>query len=78
MRCNGAKNNGAKLMRHFGEPIETKNVVVRCDGSGGPLGHPAIFLNLNLKEEIVCPYCSRYFVREGRDKLHKKAKKVIS
>ncbi|MDI9640471.1 zinc-finger domain-containing protein [Geitlerinema splendidum] len=61
-------------MRHFEESIKTKNVVVRCDGGGGVLGHPAVFLNLNPKEEIVCPYCSRYFVREGRDKPHKKRK----
>ena len=75
MRCNGAKNNGAELMRHFGEPVDTKNAVVRCDGGGGPLGHPAIFLNLTLKEEIVCPYCSRCFVRESKDKPRKKRKK---
>ena len=74
MRCNGAKNNEIKLMRHFGEPVDVKNAVVRCDGGGGALGHPAVFLNLNPKEEIVCPYCSRYFVREGRDKPHKKRK----
>lgn len=62
-------------MRHFGELIETKSVVVRCDGDGGALGHPAVFLNLNPKEEIVCPYCSRYFVKEGKGKPHKKMKK---
>ncbi|MBL8676559.1 MAG: zinc-finger domain-containing protein [Alphaproteobacteria bacterium] len=61
-------------MRH-GEPIETKDVVVRCDGGGEALGHPAIFLNLTPKEEIVCPYCSRYFVEEGKNKPHKKMKK---
>lgn len=66
---------GAKRMRHFGELIETKNVVVRCDGGEGTLGHPAVFLNLNPKEEIVCPYCSQCFVKESKDKPHKKMEK---
>ncbi|MBX9787052.1 MAG: zinc-finger domain-containing protein [Alphaproteobacteria bacterium] len=61
-------------MRYFGEPVNVKNAVVRCDGDGGPLGHPVVFLNLIPKEEIVCPYCSRYFVRENKDKIHKKRK----
>ena len=51
------------------EPIETTEVeepVVRCDGGGGALGHPAVYLNLGDESEIACPYCSRRFVlREG-------------
>ncbi|MBY0272579.1 MAG: zinc-finger domain-containing protein [Alphaproteobacteria bacterium] len=62
-------------MKYFGEPIEIKNIVVRCDGDGGILGHPAVFLNLTSKDEIVCPYCSRYFAREGKEKPPKKCKK---
>lgn len=47
----------------IGEPIETEIPVVRCDGGGGPLGHPAVFLNLGEEGKIVCPYCSRCFVK---------------
>ena len=45
------------------EIVETEAAVVRCDGGGGALGHPAVYLNLGDKEAIDCPYCSRRFVR---------------
>ena len=35
---------------------------VACDGGGGPLGHPKVYLNMGDEGEIVCPYCSRHFV----------------
>ncbi|MBA3813377.1 MAG: zinc-finger domain-containing protein [Alphaproteobacteria bacterium] len=44
------------------EPIETKDSVIKCDGGGGVLGHPVIYLNLGKEEKIVCPYCSRCFI----------------
>ncbi|MGH7050107.1 MAG: zinc-finger domain-containing protein [Acetobacteraceae bacterium] len=37
--------------------------VVACDGGEGLLGHPRVFLHL-LNNEVVCPYCSRRFVRK--------------
>jgi uncharacterized Zn-finger protein len=57
------------------EPIETKRSVVKCDGGGGPLGHPVIYLNLGKEEKIVCPYCSRYYVKfQGHSTTGKKTK----
>lgn len=47
------------------EIVETDEEVVRCDGGGGALGHPAVYLNLGEKEAIDCPYCSRRFVRKA-------------
>ena len=39
---------------------------VSCDGGGGPLGHPRVFLKIGDEREIVCPYCSRrYVLAEG-------------
>jgi uncharacterized Zn-finger protein len=35
---------------------------VACDGGGGPLGHPRVFLRIGASGAIVCPYCSRRFV----------------
>jgi uncharacterized Zn-finger protein len=46
------------------EIIETENMVVRCDGGGGALGHPAVYLNMGSRQEIDCPYCGRRFVRK--------------
>lgn len=36
---------------------------VACDGGGGALGHPRVFLSFGEKGEIVCPYCSRHFIQ---------------
>ena len=47
------------------EPAETitvKSVELNCDGGGGALGHPRVFLNMGAKGEIDCPYCGRHFV----------------
>ena len=51
------------------EPPEIVSVdqeVVSCDGSGGALGHPLVYLNIGPEGYIDCPYCDRRFVlREG-------------
>lgn len=44
------------------EVIEVTTATVGCDGGGGALGHPLVYLNLGDEGEIVCPYCSRHFV----------------
>jgi len=47
------------------EIIETDSKTVACDGDGGPLGHPRVYLNLGDDNKIECPYCSRLFVLRG-------------
>jgi len=44
------------------EIIDVENETVACDGGDGPLGHPRVFLNMEGKGLIDCPYCSRRFV----------------
>ncbi|MDZ5646462.1 zinc-finger domain-containing protein [Nitrospirillum sp. BR 11828] len=47
------------------QPIETIYVdtpSVGCDGGGGALGHPLVYLTMEKKGEIDCPYCGRHFV----------------
>jgi len=34
---------------------------VACNGGGGPLGHPRVWLNLGGDGQVTCPYCSRHF-----------------
>ena len=34
---------------------------VSCDGGGGALGHPKIFLDMGKNNKIICPYCSKLF-----------------
>lgn len=43
-------------------PIIVESTVAGCDGGGGALGHPLVFLNLGPGGSAVCPYCSRRFV----------------
>ncbi len=34
-----------------------------CDGEGGALGHPRVFLHMDTgSDNIVCPYCSREYI----------------
>ena len=48
------------------EIIEVDDTVVACNGGGGALGHPRVFLNLETLGFVDCPYCDRRFVlKEG-------------
>lgn len=52
-------------MNNVMEPPETAEVdseIVACDGGGGALGHPRVFLNMEGKGQIDCPYCDKRFV----------------
>jgi uncharacterized Zn-finger protein len=44
------------------EIVETDAMVTACNGSGGALGHPRVFLNLAPSGRVECPYCSRLFI----------------
>ena len=44
------------------ETVEVEDTVVACNGGGGALGHPRVFLNLESDGAIDCPYCDRRFV----------------
>ncbi len=49
-------------MKSF-ELIETHHPEVACDGGGGTLGHPRVYLHIDAsKGQIVCPYCSKTYV----------------
>lgn len=36
-----------------------------CDGGGGALGHPRVFLEMGDDDFVECGYCDRRFVRKG-------------
>ena len=47
------------------ETIVVDHPVVACDGGGGALGHPRVFLRIE-QRQVMCPYCSRlYILAEG-------------
>jgi uncharacterized Zn-finger protein len=58
--------------RDFSMPVEVPEIIevdstrVACDGGGGALGHPKVFLEMGDDSFVECPYCDRRFVlREG-------------
>ncbi len=48
--------------------IDTPEIVVvnrtrvACDGSGGALGHPKVYLEMGEQDFVECGYCDRRFV----------------
>ena len=43
------------------ETISVESERVACDGSGGALGHPRVYLTMT-HGEVDCPYCGRHYV----------------
>ncbi len=53
------------------ETILVETSTVGCDGGGGALGHPLVYLTLERGEKVECPYCSRvYQLKEGAKVAH--------
>jgi uncharacterized Zn-finger protein len=46
------------------ETVSVDAPEVTCDGGGGALGHPKVYLHIDHDkgDSITCPYCSRMFV----------------
>jgi len=44
------------------EITEVETEVVGCDGGDGALGHPLVYLNMEKRGAVDCPYCGRKFV----------------
>ena len=58
------------------EPIIVSEPIARCDGKNcdknttkpSEIGHPAVYLHVNTKDVVHCPYCSRSFVLGANSK----------
>ncbi|OCK75898.1 NADH-ubiquinone oxidoreductase [Lepidopterella palustris CBS 459.81] len=51
------------------QPVRwTTERVVACDGGGGPLGHPKIFINVDKPQICWCTYCGLPFAHEHHRK----------
>lgn len=38
---------------------------VACDGGGGPLGHPLVYMDMGQDRFVECGYCDRRFELQG-------------
>lgn len=58
---------GGAIAENPPEAQTVDSLEVWCEGEGGVLGHPRVYLHIERElGSIVCPYCSRAFVlREG-------------
>ncbi|OAD56291.1 NADH dehydrogenase [ubiquinone] iron-sulfur protein 6, mitochondrial [Eufriesea mexicana] len=45
-------------------PTSAKDKIVACDGGGGPLGHPKVYINLDKPGNHTCGYCGLRFYKE--------------
>ncbi len=53
------------------EILEVLTRRVSCDGIGGALGHPRVYLEMGDETFVECPYCDRRFVlQSGADASH--------
>jgi len=52
------------------EVVETENTRVACDGGGGALGHPKVYLEMGDENFVECPYCDKRFVLKAGASHH--------
>eukprot|EP00126_Sphaerothecum_destruens_P000472 Sdes_comp10556_c0_seq1m2249 len=45
-------------------PQEVEESIVSCDGGGGALGHPKVYINLDQPGAHDCGYCGLRFVKK--------------
>ena len=67
---NRSMPKGSKIVTEPFETITVDTDRVACDGGGGPLGHPKVYLNLGSEGRVECPYCSRVFVLRADARRH--------
>jgi uncharacterized Zn-finger protein len=51
------------------EIIAVRTRRVSCDGVGGALGHPRVWLEMGEAEFVECGYCDRRFVLAKGDEI---------
>ena len=44
------------------EQIKVRSRRVACEGVGGALGHPRVYMEMGEEDFVECPYCDRRFV----------------
>ncbi len=44
------------------EVIQVRSRRISCEGVGGALGHPRVYLEMGEADFVECPYCDRRFV----------------
>ena len=45
--------------------VVVENSRVSCDGGGGALGHPLVWMEMGSDGIVTCKYCDKQFVLKG-------------
>lgn len=45
------------------ETVSVTTDKIVCDGNGGALGHPRIYMTMGRAGRIDCPYCGKRYVK---------------
>ncbi|MEN8721882.1 MAG: zinc-finger domain-containing protein [Alphaproteobacteria bacterium] len=61
MSSSAEQTNSAGTAPETPETIETDQHRVACNGGGGALGHPKVFLEMGDDHQVTCPYCGRLY-----------------
>ena len=48
-------------------PVHVRRIA--CDGVGGALGHPRVWLEMGGESFVECPYCDRRFVMAPAERM---------
>ena len=48
--------------------VEAETKTICCDGGQDSLGHPAVYYTFQDKNEIVCSYCGKKYIKKTKDK----------
>jgi uncharacterized Zn-finger protein len=64
------KDRDRTLKMKPAEIIHVETATVGCDGGGGALGHPLVYLAIGHSGETDCPYCGRHFILDHEAKTH--------
>ena len=51
--------------------VDTKRL--SCDGGGGALGHPRVYLEMGGDDKVECPYCDRLYIYDPKKSAEAKA-----
>ena len=52
------------------EEIKVSEKRVACDGGGGALGHPLVYMDMGEADFVECGYCDRRFVLKDDAHAH--------
>jgi uncharacterized Zn-finger protein len=52
------------------EVVIVRSRRIACDGVGGALGHPRVYLEMGDETSVECPYCDKRFVLKAGASHH--------